>query len=257
MTESMRTTVLFLVTAISIVWVFSLSPIAQDLGYHNFSDKRGLFNIPNFGDVASNLFFILFGVTGMLCVYGFKKEFFSMRSERLLWKIFFIGVICVGFGSGYYHLEPNNQTLVWDRLPMTVAFMSFFSLVIMERIDEKLGIALLPILLTIGVGSVFYWSYTESQGQGDLRLYGLVQFLPMLLMPLMFWMYSGRYSGVKFLGYVIVWYASAKVFEYFDAAIFELTSNTVSGHTIKHIAASISIYMMLKYIQNRKIINQI
>ncbi len=253
----MRTAVLLLVTAISIVGVFSLSPIPQDLGYHNFSDKRGLFNIPNFGDVASNLFFILFGVTGMLCVYGDKKELFSMRSERLLWKIFFIGAIWVGFGSGYYHLEPNNQTLVWDRLPMTVAFMSFFSLVIMERIDEKLGIALLPILLTIGVGSVFYWNYTESQGQGDLRLYALVQFLPMLLLPLIFWLYPGRYSGLKFLGYVIVWYALAKVFEHFDVAIFDLTGNTVSGHTIKHIAASISIYMMLKYIQNRKIINQI
>ena len=253
----MRTAVLLLVTAISIVSVFILSPVAQDLGYHNFADKRGLLNIPNFGDVASNLFFILFGVKGMLCVYGNKEKLFSIRSERSVWKIFFIGVICVGFGSGYYHLEPDNQTLVWDRLPMTVAFMSFFSLVIMERINEKLGLVLLPILLTIGVASVFYWNYTESQGQGDLRLYGLVQFFPMLLMPLMFWMYPGHYSGLKFLGFAIVWYALAKGFEFFDTAIFDLTSNAVSGHTLKHIAASISIYMILKYIQNRKNLNQI
>ncbi len=38
--------------------------------------------------------------------------------------------------------------------------------------------------LAIGIASVFYWQRTEAQGVGDLRLYALVQFLLMLIIPI-------------------------------------------------------------------------
>ena len=36
--------------------------------------------------------------------------------------MFFLGLFLTGFGSGYYHWEPTNDTLVLDRLPMTILF---------------------------------------------------------------------------------------------------------------------------------------
>ena len=36
--------------------------------------------------------------------------------------VLFLGILLTGFGSAYYHLEPNDQTLFWDRLPMAISF---------------------------------------------------------------------------------------------------------------------------------------
>jgi hypothetical protein len=256
MTKKSKVILIVLISFVVTGLTFTFPPIAQDPAYHNFADTRGLFGIPNFGDVMGNLFFIIFGFMGMRTVFESRNDtnIFTMKGEYILWEVFFVGTFLVGFGSGYYHLEPNNHTLVWDRLPMTIAFMSIISLVIMLRISTKGGLFLFPLFLIAGAGSVFYWDYTESLGNGDLRPYALVQFLPMLLLPLIFWLLPARYNGLKYPVYALLWYGLAKVLEYFDPDIFELTGEVVSGHTLKHIAAAIAVYMMVVYVQKRKIL---
>ncbi len=54
---------------------------------------------------------------------------------------------------------------------------------------------------------------------------------------------------MKYLVFTIGWYALAKLFEHFDKAIFDSLWNMVSGHTLKHIAASIGAYTMLLYVR--------
>lgn len=44
----------------------------------------------------------------------------SLQGELWGWTCFYIGVAAVGFGSAYYHLQPNDSTLVWDRLPVSL-----------------------------------------------------------------------------------------------------------------------------------------
>ena len=70
--------------------------------------------------------------------------------------------------SSYYHLAPDNARLVWDRLPMTVGFMGLFAAMLTERVNPRLGRALLVPLIFAGVGSVVYWFWTELRGVGDL-----------------------------------------------------------------------------------------
>jgi hypothetical protein len=41
----------------------------------------------------------------------------------------------VALGSGYYHWRPSNSRLVWDRLPMTVGFMSLIAVVVSETVQ--------------------------------------------------------------------------------------------------------------------------
>lgn len=43
----------------------------------------------------------------------------------------------------------------------------------------------------------------------------------------------------------------AKVFEYFDEAIFNLLP-LLSGHSIKHVIAAVGIFMLLKAYRNRE-----
>lgn len=235
--------------------IFFIPPIAQDPAYHQFADTRPLFGIPNFGDVVGNFPFILFGLLGIgfLCRLNSGDPRLAMRGEKWLWGIFFFGALLVGFGSGYYHLNPHNAALVWDRLPMTIAFMSFFALMIMERINVRAGLMLFPVLLLIGAGSVFYWDYTESLGRGDLRPYALVQFLPLIVIPMMLWLLPARYTGLQYIGYTLGWYVLAKLLEHFDDAIFNLTANIVSGHTLKHIAAAMGVYTLLLYVKKRRL----
>jgi len=152
--------------------------------------------------------------------------------------VLFIGVLLTAFGSGWFHLAPDNDTLFWDRLPMTIAFMSLVAIVAGEHISESLGRRLLWPLLAIGAASVFYWDYSESQNAGDLRLYGLVQFLPMLLIPAILLMYQSVFDKTRFIWVVFLFYALAKVFEQLDATLYDL-GGVISGHSIKHVCAAI------------------
>ena len=153
MTRKNRILLLVAVALIAIVGTFSMAPIPQDHAYHDFADSRAFLGIANFGDVMSNLPFALVAIVGMITVA--KRRPVRRRGEFLLCAVFFVGVFMVAFGSGYYHLEPNNKTLVWDGLPMTIAFMFLFSIVIAERVDEEWGIRLFPLLLICGIASVW------------------------------------------------------------------------------------------------------
>jgi hypothetical protein len=229
------------------VFVF-VHPIAQPQDYHNFADARTFFGIPRTWDVLGNLGFLLVGALGLSFLYSpqARTAFIDPR-ERWPYVVLFAGVLLTCFGSGYYHLAPDDARLVWDRLPMTLGFMGLVSAIICERISVALGLRLLPVLLALGVASVVYWRMT-----GDLRLYGLVQFYPALLIPLILWLYPKPYTGNRHLALAAVGYVLAKGFEGWDRDIFALTHNTISGHTLKHLAAAWGVWWLVRMLQKRK-----
>jgi len=224
-----------------------ISPVAQDPAYHQFADRRAFLGIPNFGDTASNIGFLIVGALGLAFVFGKRGRSMSeVPGDRWPYLIFFVGVALVSGGSAYYHVDPTTETLFWDRLPMTIAFMALFSAFITDRIHTRVGVlVMLPLLLAIGIGSVMYWHLTEAAGHGDLRPYGLVQFYPMLAIPLICLLFPGRYTTGKHVFYMVLWYALAKICEHFDGEIYAFLGNTVSGHTLKHVFAAIATYMVL------------
>ncbi|PCJ49009.1 MAG: alkaline phytoceramidase [Gammaproteobacteria bacterium] len=232
--------------------IFLIEPIAQAPSYHLFADGRSILGVPNFWNVLSNLAFLLVGLLALKNLLIDNN--LTIKPElRVATFIFFIGISLVAFGSGYYHLWPSNQTLLWDRLPMTIAFMALFSIIIGEFISLKLAkTALLPLLL-VGAFSVFYWSYTESQGQGDLRLYVLVQFLPILLIPVILLLFKSPFSKASGYWWLFATYLAAKFLEYFDQAIFELLP-LISGHSLKHLTAAFGVMLLLDAYQKRSLL---
>jgi Ceramidase len=231
---------------------FWLSPIPQDPAYHEFTDQRAFFGIPNFWNVFSNLPFVLVGAFGLLSLSRLAPS-----SPRSAYLVFCLGVVLVGFGSAWYHYAPSTPTLVWDRLPMTIAFMALFSMVAGDRISEHAGRVILWPLILAGVASVGYWYWSEVQGQGDLRAYGLVQFLPMLLMPLMLTICSGKSLSTPWLWATLGTYALAKVAEHFDEVLYVATG-IMSGHSIKHLLGALAVLWVVFAVagfgrrQNRK-----
>lgn len=240
---------ILLVSIIVIATVFSLDPMAQDPGYHNFTDQRLIMGIPNFWNVVSNIPFLLVGIMGIYNLY-YSDKIKIINDMKLAYALFFTGVAFVSIGSSYYHLWPDNSSLVFDRLPMTIAFMSLFSIIAGELISKKLGkILLLPLIIT-GIISVLHWFNTESQGEGDLRLYILVQFLPVILIPLILLSFKGIFTTVKGYWFLLGAYLLAKLLEHYDSDIYDALI-FISGHSLKHVAAALGIYLLLISYQNR------
>src|SRR5262252_6581226 len=209
-----------------------LPRIPQPASYHNFADHRSWLGIPNFGDVVSNLPFALVGIWGAVALFAPGKIKFLDCRERWPYLVMFASLILTAFGSGYYHLAPDNARLVWDRLPIMMVFMALLAAVISERVTVRAGLRLFPVLEMIGIASVLYWRASELQANGDLRFYAAVQVYAILILLLAL-LLPPRYTRGFDLAVVVGLYALAKVFEEADRQIFAL-GHVVSGHTLKH-----------------------
>jgi len=230
----------FLTLFIAVILI--TAPIPQDLDYHLLSNNRYRFGIPNFANVISNLPFTIIGLMGLFLCLNDKSK------ASLSWLTFFVGLIFVAMGSSYYHLNPNNQTLVWDRLPMMISFMALFVALLTENIPGFNEKPALPIAILLGFSSVIYWHYTD-----DLRFYGFMQLAPLAAIPVILFFYKAQYTHRYYLMYGLLCYLLAKVFEMADKFFFELSGQLLSGHTIKHLlsaAATYCVYLMLKKRQN-------
>jgi hypothetical protein len=238
MNLNLRTLLLIALTLLAVALALFLPAVPQPSAYHDFADKRQAYGIENFLDVASNLAFALAGGVGLLLVLR-PRTCFASPAERWPYLVFCIGVLLTAAGSCYYHLKPNNETLFWDRLPMTIAFMSLISAQIVDRVNVRAGLLALVPMLLVGVGSVVYWIVTERQGRGNVVPYAVLQAYAVLVLLKLAAMHPSRYTHGNAIYAVFAGYLLAKVFEHYDRQIFELTG-MVSGHTLKHVAAGLA-----------------
>lgn len=217
------------------------APIAQFADYHRLADTRPLFGIPHFWNVASNLPFLVVGAMGL----GLLRRRPAGASPA--WAALFAGTALVFFGSAYYHLDPDDATLVWDRVPIGIAFMGFFVAAISEHGTERgrrLARHMLLPLVLFSVAAVYWWRFT-----GDLSLWIWVQLAPMLAAVLAVSFLPGQYTHRRYIVYALGCYAAAKIFELGDHPFMQWTGGMLSGHSLKHLAAAAGVgflYAMLK-----------
>lgn len=243
---------LLAVAVAGIAWL--LPRIPQPLQYHQFADWHVCFGVAHCFDTSTNALFVLAGLAGLHFLSGAaaQRAFIDPR-EALPYRLFFLAAILVGFGSGYYHLAPDNSRLVWDRAAISLALMSWLAAILCERVSLAAGLHLLPLLLAAGLGSVGYWGWSEARGSGDLRAYGVMQFYPILLIPLLLRLYPPRYSGDKDIFAVIGLYLLALLCDLTDRPIAVLTG-VVSGHTAKHAIAALAMYWVVVRLRRRRIL---
>jgi hypothetical protein len=221
----------------SLAVLLLLPRILQNQLYHGLADTRVVLGVPNFWNVVSNIPFVLVGAVGLA----------RCRHDAAT-TIAFAGIFLTGLGSCYYHWAPDDDALFWDRLPMALAFMALLAGAIGERVSARAGAILLWPLLAMGVLSLLAWRWS-----GDLRLYGWVQFFPVVTLPAIFLLLPPRYTGTGYWIVAAILYLFAKLFEYFDDQIY-LIGHVVSGHTLKHLAAAAACFMILRYFQARRFV---
>ncbi len=232
MTNKNKIYLLIGISVAAFVTMLSISPIRQDPAFHNFADGREIAFIPNFMNVISNLPFMLLGAAGIWMIKKSRPNG-ALEELRTSCIVFFVGIFFTGIGSAFYHLNPNSSTLIWDRLPMTVSFMSLFSFLMGTIISVKLGKKILWPLIGFGILSVCFWNIYD-----DLRIYALVQFLPMLLMPLILILFKDNLDFKKYFWLMMLFYGVAKVFEALDTETYSALG-IISGHSIKHLFAGL------------------
>jgi len=228
----------------SLALMLSQQPFGQNPKYHDFADRRAFLGIPNFFDVASNLAFLIVGIAGLRVCPGNR-----LGSARNAWIVLFVGVTLVSVGSAYYHWSPTNQTLVWDRLPMTIGFMGLFVALLGEYISNRLVVFLLVPALLLGSSSVVYWFWSD-----DLRFYYWVQLIPLVTIAVVMVLYRARYSHQWLLLVALGWYGLAKVSEANDGEIFVLSQGLISGHTVKHLLSALGCLSIVSMLQRRKLL---
>ena len=238
--------ILIFIASVAVMGMLFFDRIPQDPAYHQFADTRQIVGIANFWNMFSNVLFLLAGGYGL-----WQWQYIIKHQDHRAYIVLCIGVLLVSVGSAYYHYAPSTATLLWDRLPMTVAFMALFSLLLDERvIPREQSLTLVPLLI-MGIGSVVYWYWTETSGAGDLRPYALVQFLPLVLIPLILWLFESRYLNGRLLVTALGLYVVAKLCEHFDRQLFKLLG-VISGHTLKHFLAGFASLCIIIAIPRRQ-----
>lgn len=224
-------------TVLAVLAALLLPAMPQPLAYHDFADHRTMAGIANFLDVASNAAFVLAGFAGLAIVLR-RRTVFEESRERWPYAVFFAGVALTGLGSAYYHLAPDNERLFWDRLPMTVAFVSLIAAQVGDRFGARSGLRLLLPMLVVGAASVVYWRATERMGAGNVMPYGVLQAYSVIVL-LILARRPSRYTRGNDIYWVFAGYVLAKVFETFDGPLYEL-GHVASGHSLKHLAAAVA-----------------
>lgn len=214
-----------------LVLAVALPGMPQDPSYHDFADVRTLLGVPRAMDVLSNVLFL--GLGGIGLVYHFLGRLdypnAAMRSSGLA---FFAGFVLTAIGSGYYHRDPNDWALAWDRMAMVVVFAGVLGLAAAQRVSVRSASLLLPVALIGGMLSVAWFAATHS-----VTPYAIMQFGSIALVAGACWLPKhGRGPNWAAL---IAAYSLAKAMEIEDRQVFQLTHSLVSGHTLKHVFAAL------------------
>jgi hypothetical protein len=132
-----------------------------------------------------------------------------------------------------------------------VTFMGLFAGVLAERISVRVGVWALIPLLAAATGSVIQWHFSERAGAGDMRLYLVMQFYPILALLALLAFFAPKYTGTGDLIGSLAAYGIAKVLEALDKQVYA-QGGYISGHTLKHLVAGLGAYLILFMLQRRK-----
>jgi hypothetical protein len=223
---------------ILILLAIFLPSIEQNQNYHNFADQRVLFGVNNAFDTLSNLAFIIVGILGLVNFYNNQYIKIS-NSFSVILNLFFISIILIGLGSSFYHLSPNDFTLVFDRLAMSLVFASILAMLAYLKISPRFGLHTLAELLILAPLTVLIWKFN-----GNLTPYVVLQFGGIILVILTLLLTKTRMQGPCFTSLIIL-YGAAKLAEFYDEKIFNLSQNLISGHTLKHLIAALAVIIFV------------
>jgi hypothetical protein len=213
-------------------------PIVRTSTFHRYADVRGLWGLPNAGDVLSNLPLMIVGVLGLLAVRRVAGL------PRALVALAFAGVLAIGVGSAVYHAHPVDATLAFDWGPIVVAMSWMISLIVADRISVRAGWVCAVVLPILSVASVAWWYAGGGfAGGGDLRFYVGMQLALVAAVPLIVFLYPRGRIDRWWLLAAVGTFLVARVIARNDVSLLETIG--VSGHSLKHVVMGLATWCVL------------
>jgi hypothetical protein len=210
---------------------FVLPAIHQDPSYHRFADQRTWLGVPHAANVLSNLAFIAVGIFGSFTLLSPHRARLTRATVNSLWCVA-VGFVLTGIGSAWYHAHPNDATLVWDRLPMTLVLAGVIAAAIAVRVGDGVAHRALLTLIVVGAASVVFW-----HASGNLTPYAVLQLGGIAALVVL--LVATRAESDPFSwAWIVGWYCFAKAAELGDSLVWQWSDGIVAGHTIKHLAAA-------------------
>ena len=231
-----------------LAWL-ALGPMPQDPAFHMFADLRTCLGfIPRAGDVLTNLAILAAGLFGL----AMRPRMNVAPDERPAADLLIAGAFLTAAGSAYYHWNPSNATLVWDRLPMMLTIPPILVLMLADRVHPAFARRALVPLTAFAVASVLWWAASEAIGQEDVRLYLMVRVLLAIAILLLLVFRRSRYTGSGWLVAALVGEAAMMAFERLDHEIFAATGGLASGHNLKHVTVGVALVCVFAWLRLRQ-----
>lgn len=226
-----------LAAALMVLLALAGPVVVQPDHYHDFADRRVWCGLPHAMDVLSNLPFLAWGLAGLWALARALRVHAIDSASAGLAGLFFAGLIVTAGVSAYYHWQPDNAGLVWDRGGMVLAFAGLLGLAAVQAVSRRAGVALAAAVLVLGLAAVQVWAVSGNllpwavlQGGGMIFILGVAGLRP--VQPA---------HGLQIRwAWVIAFYALAKGLELADHEVFALTGQLISGHSLKHAVASLA-----------------
>jgi hypothetical protein len=227
----------------------AFGPLPQDPAYHLFADLRTCLGaIPRAGDVLTNLAILAAGVYGL----AVRPRMNVAPEERPAADLLILGTFLTAAGSAYFHWDPRNATLVWDRLPMMLVMPPVLVLVLADRVHPAFARRALVPFTAFALASVAWWSLSERLGMEDVRLYLMVRVLLAVAILALLVFRPARHTGSGWLYAALAGEAAMMTFERLDHQIFALTGGLASGHNLKHLTVGIALACVFAWLARRR-----
>ena len=235
-----------------VLFALMLPPFAQPQSFHEYADQRVWLGLPHAADVLSNLPVLVVGALGLYFVsVGWRStNDAAFADQRAAWPyaLLFAGGLLTAFGSAWYHAQPNDVTLLWDRLPMAFGFAGLVAGTLMDRAPQRAAQWLFAFA-AVGVCTVLYWHVS-----GNLVPYLVMQVSYITAALVATAWIRPVYTHGKRIYAATGLYLMAVIFERLDHQVYGLLGGWVSGHTLKHLVACAAIAIVLSMLRTRRLV---
>ncbi|PKA63439.1 hypothetical protein AXF42_Ash005334 [Apostasia shenzhenica] len=217
-------------TLVGLFLLVTTPRIPHSPNHHFFADMRNFLGVPNTLNVLTTYPFLLIGVPGLVLSLSGSCFGISLKWEVWGWVLFYAGIATTAFGSAYYHLKPDDDRIIWDRLPMTVSVVSLLSNLVIERVDERVGISSLVSFLMLAFISAAF-----ERAFDDLRLFMIFQFIPCIVIPLLVFLFPPKYSHSGYWFWATGFFLLSRFESLADMKLYSVNRYIISGHSLEHL----------------------
>ena len=235
-------TMLVAMTLATGVGLLAWGPMPIGTSAHAYADARTWLGIPNASNVLVNL--PLF----WLAVWGWCATRASGWPSwlRTPWQWFHLFAMATALTSGLYHAAPNDTLFVISHIGQASAFTLLTLGVLAERVDARFGSVACCVMSVVAIaltgGAMAY--AVRIDGPIDMRPLMLLEILPVLLIPTGALGLRGSHTEASTWFVVLALYASSKLFDVGDPAIFGLSGGRIGGHALMHLSLSVVVGWM-------------